>query len=595
MSVQRVALVRTLVGLLQGVILYRLYLAFAERLWPATDGLVFAPLVLAAFLVPLVFIAGIGNLKLRTLALWTAGALLLSLALGYYDLWREPFEQYSPRPRLTPSPWIWVVLPAILFILHALVAAGDGDRKYLASYLSYFEQSWKQGVQLLLTILFVGVLWLLLWLGASLFGLIRISFFAQLLWKPWFSIPVTALATACAVHITDVRTALISGARTVKLTLLSWLLPVIAFFVVLFLLALFTTGLEPLWSTRRAGTILLSTAAALVFLINAAYHDGLPETHVPLLLRQTRFIAALTILPVVALAAYALWLRIGQYGLTPPRVFASAATIIMAFYAMGYAYAAMRARLSLKPLEVTNVVTAYAIVATAVALFSPIADPWKIAANNQVHRLATGVIPPEKFDFTFLRFDAGRYGREALAQLASKTQGPQAEAIMERAKKALAAKSRYQTTPQAVTPPPTPAAKEANITLLAAGTKTLPKDFLEQTWEKHPRQYQIPRCLYADTKCEAILIDADGDGTEEIVVWQVPRGFAAVFGKEDNQWIFLGQLENSGCPGVRESLREGQFRYAAPRYRELTVGENRMRIVTQRSCAPQVKREQKKE
>ena len=74
------------------------------------------------------------------------------------------------------------------------------------------------------------------------------------------------LAFTCAIHVTDVRAGIVRGARTLKLTLLSWLLPIMALIAVTFLATLLFTGLEPLWSTRRATPVLLAAAAALVFL-----------------------------------------------------------------------------------------------------------------------------------------------------------------------------------------------------------------------------------------------------------------------------------------------------------------------------------------
>src|SRR5579862_9521094 len=47
----------------------------------------------------------------------------------------------------------------------------------------YFDISWNLGVQVALALLFVGALWLLLWLGASLFELIKIDVLRELIKK----------------------------------------------------------------------------------------------------------------------------------------------------------------------------------------------------------------------------------------------------------------------------------------------------------------------------------------------------------------------------------------------------------------------------
>ena len=93
----------------------------------------------------------------------------------------------------------------------------------MAKYPTHFDVAWKMAVQLALSAAFVGAFWLLLWLGASLFALIKLDFFRKLIGHEWFAIPVTTLAASGALHLTDIRPALVRGARTLALTLLSWI------------------------------------------------------------------------------------------------------------------------------------------------------------------------------------------------------------------------------------------------------------------------------------------------------------------------------------------------------------------------------------
>ncbi len=210
-------------------------------------------------------------------------------------------------------------------------------------------------------------------------------------------------------------------------------------FAVLFLLALPFTGLGLLWATRRATGILLASVAALVFLINAAYQDGKPETPIATLLRQSRWLAAIVLVPLAALAGYGLMLRVEQYGWTPQRVVAASGVVIAVCYAVGYALAAIVSRLALKQLEPTNVFASWIIVVVWLALLTPVADPARISVADQIGRLNAGRTAPDKFDFNFLQFRAGRYGRDALQRLADGAEGPQAALVAERAKLALRA------------------------------------------------------------------------------------------------------------------------------------------------------------
>jgi len=386
------------------------------------------------------------------------------------------------------------------------------------------------------------------------------------------------LAFTYAIHVTDARADLVRGAQTLALTLLSWLLPILTLMAVAFLLALPFTGLEPLWSTRRATSILLGAAAALAFLINAAYQDLRPENPVVAVIRYASIVAAVILVPLVALATYGLTLRVEQYGWTPQRIIVSACIAVGACLALGYLLAVVRPRAFLRTLETTNIVTAFVILWAILALLTPIADPARISVADQVARLESGRTPPERFDFVFLRFGSGRYGVEALNRLKQKQDGPNATRIAQMANEAL----NWQTRSQVLTPRLTPEARSANIEVLHPKGQSLPMSFLQQDWSEHP--WWIPRCLTADTKCEAIIIDLDDDGNAEVLLFSV-RGFArggdeaaAFQATADERWVALGPLHNFDCTGVREALREGKFQLVQPQFKELAVNQQRLRI-----------------
>lgn len=355
------AVARLTVGFLQGVGLHVLYRTATFGLWPATEGLVFAPLVLVTVFVPAVVLLGLGDMRPRSLVFWAlaVAAALAGLAMhdihrgGYGELW--PFASGREDSRIAPSGRLWMATVVGLFIAHALATAADADRRLFPAYGRLFDASWKLAVQLVLAAAFVGAFWLLLHLGAALFTLIEVEFFSELIRRPWFAAPATTLAFAAAVHLTDVRAGMVRGMRALKLTLLSWLLPMLALIVASFLAALLFAGLDPLWRTRFASPLLLLAAAALVLLVNAAYQEGDPANPPPRLLRWTGRLAALALAPLTAIAAYGVSLRVAQYGWTPDRILATACIAVVGCYAVGYALAALRPRPWLKGIEATNV------------------------------------------------------------------------------------------------------------------------------------------------------------------------------------------------------------------------------------------------
>jgi hypothetical protein len=529
-----------------------------------------------ALFVPVIAIAGLGNLRPRTLIVWIAVAAMLCLALGYHDAYRDP------SPDSTKERLFFAVLNGcmvgLLFIGHSLVVAGDTDRRWIASFPTYFDVAWRHATQLALAILFTGMFFL--WLGAELFDLIKIHVLWDLLRANWFWIPAMTVAFATALHFTDTRTAMVRGARTLLLSLLSWLLPIMTLIAVGFLCALPFTGLAPLWATRHATSILLTAAVALILLINSHFQDGTAERERFPLLVYTRAATAIGLLPLTVLAAIGLKLRVDQHGWTPPRIVALAFVVAIACHALGYFVAAVHSRTALRGLPTTNVLSAFVIVALMIALMSPLADPARLSVQSQVARLESGAIPPRQFDFGFLKFGSGRYGRDELERLKNMKDGPNAAEI---ARLATAEETRsYRSGPAG--PPATSASREQNITVLHPRGAKLPESFLRMNWST--TDYRLPACLKTEgSRCDALLVDLDGDGMVEVLLID-GRSYSQIFAFKEGErgtWESRGTLVNADCRGVAEALRSGEFQVVAPQAMDLVAAGQRLQIRT--SCA----------
>jgi hypothetical protein len=553
---------RLVLGLLQGIWLYVLYRAADAHFWPATEPTSFAPQILTALYVPLLISQAMGTMRLRTLLIWALIATIATCGLGTYDRIRDPITVITGKNDLLPLASLFFFGFAGLFIGQSLIAGADASKKYVADYGAYFDAAWKLGVQLALSAVFVGVFWGVLWLGAALFQLIKLDFLEKLLEHEWFSIPATALAVATAIHLTDVRARLVAGIRGVILTLLGWLLPLMTLIAAGFLFGLVFTGFAPLWQTREATAGLLSAAAALVVLINAAYQNGEQEAARPALLRYAELIASFALVPLVLIAAHALGLRVGQYGWTVDRITSLACVVAGLCYAIGYAAGAVLSLMGrpwMQTLQPVNIATSFVIIVMLIALFTPIADPMKLSVDDQIARLRAGKISAANFDYDYLKRETGRFGMRALQKLAKVKDAE----IAKRAKYELA----YGSAMPAPTAPPLDIA--ANIHLYPKG-KTLPPSLLHQNWLDVKADMGVPSCfLYVASPCDMILADMDGDGVDEAIV--VVAGtdtywWATVLKQTpEGGWMVAGTLPVPHCRGDLDALKAGKFTTVPPK------------------------------
>jgi len=555
--------IRLAIGLLQGLGLYWLHRSSDDdlKVWPATEPLLFGPLLLIVAFLPLVLLAGVGRLRPVTLAIWTTVAGVALALLGLHDIARQSADTLRNAPFLSAP--VLLFSAAALFISHHLVVPADMERRRIAGFPTYFDTTWKAGVQLVMSLGFTAAFWVLLTLGGALFKVIGLPFLEDLLRETWFAFPLAFLAFATAVHLTDVRDGLIRGVRTVALMLLSWLLLVMTVLAAGFLAALPFTGLDGLWETGNGTSLVLTAAAALIILINTAYQDGRADNLPPAVLRIAVRVAAVLLTPLVILAVLGLSLRIGQYGLTPDRIIAGACALVGAAYAVGYGWAALspfwRKGDWMRPLERTNIWTALLTVAVILLLFSPALDPARLSVMDQVARLERGAVTPDRFDYHFLRFESGKAGQAALERL---TRSDDA-AIAAGAVAARKNDDRYSHEGS-------PDEPRLAIEIWPIGAPPLPEGFVASA----NRSGDLDHCQYANL-CLATRRDLDADGAPELLI--VGHDNIAVFIATADGWSLLGRFDQtcrqSTRSDPREALRTGRLRAVQPAWPDLILEE----------------------
>jgi Domain of unknown function (DUF4153) len=351
--------------------------------------------------------------------------------MGAYTGWSVAgVPRWMGAANVLPPFWFAAAFVALV----ALPAVHAGGR---VSYAEWFRGVTRAALLVLQAALFAGTAWLLLRLSGALFKTIGIHVIDRLLDEDYVVQPL--LWMLAGVGAQALLPDALDWMRRQILLVLSWLQPIAAVIAVAFLGALAFTGLQSLWDTRSATALLLGLAAILVLLIAATVQTGERAAELPRWRIVVIAVSALALPAYVALAAYALGLRIQQYGWSLDRVWGALVAAAVGLLALGYlAMLALRPRTGLRWFGSVNLAV-FAVAAVVLALMhSPLLDPKEIAARSQVARLLAGEDNPASFDFGYLRFQLGQPGQQQLRWLSTLKGHKDAEVIRECSTEALA-------------------------------------------------------------------------------------------------------------------------------------------------------------
>lgn len=287
-------------------------------------------------------------------------------------------------------------------------------------YATVHGHAWTNVVLWFAAWLFTGIAFALVFLLSALFELIGITVLRDLLRDDWFAWVLGGGAFGAAVGLLRERDRVVVLLQNVAVSILAVLAPVLGAGLLLFLISLIFTGLTPLWEATKATTpILLSCVIAALILANAVVGDGDRQESRSAPLRFGAIALGLAMLPFALIAAVSTGLRIDQYGFTPDRLWALVFVIVASAFGLAYLVALIRKRqdwaTAIRP---ANLKLAFGLCALALFLATPILSFNAISTRDQVARLTSGRISPDRFDWAALAFDFGEPGRAATRALA---------------------------------------------------------------------------------------------------------------------------------------------------------------------------------
>lgn len=268
-------------------------------------------------------------------------------------------------------------------------------------------------------------------------------------------------------------------------------------------------------------------------------------------------IACILLAPLVVFAAFGVFARIVQHGLTPARVVALTGVVIVTLYAVGYGVAAFWRGPWLARLGEANVYAAYVVCGLLFLLLTPAADPARLSVADQLARLERGAVAPEEFDYGLLARGSGRWGREALERLASASGDPRADAVAE-----LAAAAREQA--PAVLSPEEHRALLRQVEVIGEGPP--PPDAALDALQDHNWCQPVTRCAFG-------WADLSGDPAPELVV--IADASVQVLAP-DPAGVWRDVAFGCCIPGPVKDV--ATLEGVAPEVRDLMVGDQRLRL-----------------
>lgn len=312
-----------------------------------------------------------------------------------------------------PEPLIAYLI--VLFLPLPYLIAGLRRGTSWRDYPTLFAESWSIVVRIASAAVFAAVVWLALLLSDELLQLVGIDIVERLLRIDWLPATFTGLVAGLALAIVCEMADQITPGLILRL--LRLMIPPALLVVGLFLAAIPVQGLGRLFGTLSPAATLLGMATALTLLIAAGVDSG-KETAPRSALAGWSVRALALLLPVLSLLALeALRLRYVDHGLSPDRLAAALAALVLLAYGVLYALAVLTGRGWRARIRSANGWMALAVIALAGLWLTPALDAERLSANDQVARFEAGEVAAIDLDLWTLWHDWGRAGRAGFARI----------------------------------------------------------------------------------------------------------------------------------------------------------------------------------
>ena len=303
-----------------------------------------------------------------------------------------------------------LLLYASPFLLVRMVKSDDW-----LNYAALFSAAWAMHVRFLAALAFVGAFWVVLFLSNELLKLVDVAVIDAILRRDWLVFGLTGGMFGLGLAVVHELRETISP--FVILRLIRLLVPVVLVVVLIFLAAAPFRDLAKLFGGFSAAATLMGTAIVSITLVSAAL-DKDDQTAISTRgMRLATRLLALAIPLLCALAVWAVFLRVRQYGWTPDRVLAVTVALFLLAYGVAYAGASIIPRGWKARIRQVNVVMALCVICVAAIWMTPVLNAYRISTNSQISLFLSNHSSMDRLPFWQMAHEWGRPGQVGLARL----------------------------------------------------------------------------------------------------------------------------------------------------------------------------------
>lgn len=349
----------------------------------------------------------IGRAALPALGLSAVAALLLAWSGTRF----ETLEAFSAAQH-----------PIIAWALFLLIgtpfaAARLRDQHSLRDYGHLFDESWGILVRYSAAWLFVGVIWAVVFLSNALLEIVGLTLIDDLLAVDGAPYVLSGAAMGLGLSVVHELRDYISPFLLMRL--LRLLVPVVLVVVLVFLGAAVIQARGDMLGGLSRATTLLAVAVGMITLISVALDRSDVDAVQNRWMRLATAALAVLLPVIAALAAYALWLRVAQYGWTPARLAAACVALSVSLHGLGYAIAVLMGKAWMTRIRQTNITMAVGMLCVLALWQTPMLHVERISTHAQVARIETGEISPRQAPLWEMQAKWGKAGQAGLAELSA--------------------------------------------------------------------------------------------------------------------------------------------------------------------------------